>query len=83
MYHNRARMRHAKARCPAKERVLPPEVPDQQKSVVTSPLTVWPDRLFDRVREEWGDEPFERPPQGDFEVREDLSIEDWPTRKSP
>lgn len=35
------------------------------------PMTAWPDGFFDEVREGWGDEPFERPPQGDFEVRED------------
>lgn len=35
------------------------------------PMTTWPEGFFDRVREGWGDEPFERPPQGEFEVRED------------
>ena len=35
------------------------------------PMTVWPEGFFDRVREGWGDEPFERPPQGEFETRED------------
>lgn len=35
------------------------------------PLKQWPDGFFDRLREEWGDQPIERPPQGDFEVRED------------
>lgn len=35
------------------------------------PLTVWPVGFFERLREEWGDEPFERPPQGKFEIRED------------
>ena len=35
------------------------------------PMTTWPDGFFDQVREGWGDEPFERPPPGEFEVRED------------
>jgi len=35
------------------------------------PLAVWPRDFFDRIRDEWGDDPFERPPQGDLEVRED------------
>ena len=34
-------------------------------------LTVWPFGFFDRIRDEWGIEPFERPPQGELEVRED------------
>jgi hypothetical protein len=38
---------------------------------VTPPMTQWPERFFDRLREQWGDEPFERPAQGEFEVRED------------
>jgi hypothetical protein len=35
------------------------------------PMTEWPTAFFDHLREEWGDEPFERPPQGETEVRED------------
>ena len=35
------------------------------------PLAVWPLGFFDRIRDEWGVEPFERPPQGELEVRED------------
>jgi len=35
------------------------------------PMTRWPEGFFDQLREQWGDEPFERPPQGEFEVRED------------
>jgi len=31
----------------------------------------WSERFFEQLCEQWGDEPFERPPQGDFEVRED------------
>ena len=34
-------------------------------------LASWPPDFFDRIRIEWGDEPFERPPQGEPEVRED------------
>lgn len=34
------------------------------------PMTQWPDAFFSRLQEEWGEEPFQRPPQGDFEVRE-------------
>ena len=38
---------------------------------VSPPMTKWPEGFFDRLREDWGDEPFERPPQGEFEVREE------------
>lgn len=31
----------------------------------------WPPGFWDKVRADWGDEPFERPPQGEFEKRED------------
>lgn len=31
----------------------------------------WPDGFLDQIREQWGDAPFERPPQGEFEQRED------------
>ena len=37
----------------------------------TPRLTEWPAGFFDRIRQQWGDEPFERPPQGEFEIRED------------
>ncbi len=36
----------------------------------TSP-SIWPSDFWQRIREDWGNEPFERPPQGDFEKRED------------
>lgn len=36
-----------------------------------APLSAWPIGFFDRIRDEWGVEPFERPPQGKLEVRED------------
>ena len=35
------------------------------------PLASWPAGFFDRIREDWGNEPFARPPQGEFEIRED------------
>lgn len=31
----------------------------------------WPPGFWDKVRADWGDKPFERPPQGEFEKRED------------
>ncbi|MBS0266411.1 MAG: hypothetical protein JSS02_31055 [Planctomycetes bacterium] len=37
----------------------------------TAPLAEWPVGFFDQIRDAWGDEPFERPQQGELEVRED------------
>ena len=31
----------------------------------------WPVGFWQQIRADWGSEPFERPPQGDFEKRED------------
>jgi len=31
----------------------------------------WPVGFWERIRADWGNEPFERPPQGNFEKRED------------
>jgi len=31
----------------------------------------WPDGFLDQIREQWGHAPFEHPPQGEFELRED------------
>ncbi|MEN9575564.1 MAG: hypothetical protein RL514_3419 [Verrucomicrobiota bacterium] len=31
----------------------------------------WPPDFWDKVRADWGNEPFERPPQGEFEKREE------------
>ena len=31
----------------------------------------WPDGFFDQLRADWGNEPFERPPQGESEQREE------------
>ena len=36
-----------------------------------APLADWPVGFFDRIRDDWGDEPFERQQQGELEVRED------------
>ena len=35
------------------------------------PPATWAPGFFDHIREDWGDEPFERPPQGELEIRED------------
>lgn len=40
----------------------------EQKTKPAAPL---PLAFWQRLRAEWGDEPFERPPQGEFEKRED------------
>ena len=37
---------------------------------VTPPITRWLEGFLDRLREDWGAEPFERPPQGELEGRE-------------
>lgn len=34
------------------------------------PMTHWPEGYFDRLRADWGEEPFERPDQGEIEERE-------------
>ncbi len=44
---------------------------DRRRREVKAPMTQWPDGFFDRLREQWGEEPFDRPPRGEFEVRED------------
>jgi hypothetical protein len=31
----------------------------------------WPPAFWQQIREDWGTEPFERPPQGDLEKREE------------
>jgi len=51
--------------------VTPLDTPNRRRREVKAPMTQWPDGFFDRLREQWGEEPFGRPPQGEFEVRED------------
>ena len=36
----------------------------------TNGLT-WPPDFWQKIRADWGDEPFERPPQGEFESRKE------------
>lgn len=38
---------------------------------VPTTMTRWPDGFLDEIREQLGDGPLERPPQGEFEQRED------------
>jgi hypothetical protein len=48
-------------------------VPQKQAAAAgadTAPMLAWPEGFFDDIRKDWGDEPFERPPQGDYEKRE-------------
>lgn len=33
--------------------------------------SAWPAGFWEKIREDWGPEPFERPPQGKFEKREE------------
>jgi hypothetical protein len=51
--------------------VCPLAAPAQPPTRVKPPMTDWPTGFFDQLRQQWGDEPFDRPPQGEFEVRED------------
>jgi hypothetical protein len=51
--------------------VTPLGTPDRRRREAKPPMTQCPDGFFDRLREQWGEEPFERLPQGEFEVRED------------
>lgn len=51
--------------------VRPIAPPDQERHRGRPPMTQWPAEFFDQLREQWGDEAFERPPQGQTEVRED------------
>ena len=34
-------------------------------------IQTWPVGFWDQIRADWGSVPFERPPQGDFEKREE------------
>lgn len=51
--------------------VRPIAPPDPQRHPTKLPMTQWPAEFFDQLREQWGDEVFERPPQGQTEMRED------------
>lgn len=51
--------------------VTPLAAADNSQHVGHPPTTEWPTGFFDELRAQWGGEPFERPPQGEFEVRED------------
>ena len=51
--------------------VTPLGTPDRRRRDVTPPMAQWPEGFFDGLRAQWGEEPFERPSQGEFEVRED------------
>jgi len=47
--------------------IIAPTVPNTIGPV----LTRWPDGFFANLREQWGTEPFQRPPQGEFDAREE------------
>ena len=51
--------------------VMPLGAMNQRQREVKPPMTQWPDAFFDQLRQQWGEAPFQRPPQGEFEVRED------------
>ncbi len=51
--------------------VTPLGTPELRRCEVEPPMTQWPDGFFDKLREQWGEEPFQRPPQRESEVRED------------
>lgn len=51
--------------------VTPVETAPTPRGEAQPPMTWWPPDFFDRLREQWGEEPFERPPQGESEVREE------------
>jgi hypothetical protein len=50
--------------------VRPIVAPASERFSRCSPMTEWPAAFFDCLREHWGYEAFERPPQGETEVRE-------------
>jgi hypothetical protein len=51
--------------------IRPLAAPDHWRSRAKPPMTEWPAAFFDQLREEWSGEAFDRPPQGESEVRED------------
>lgn len=50
--------------------VTPLAAPASSPRSSSTPLTQWPEGYLDRLHADWGGEPFERPPQGESEVRE-------------
>ena len=50
--------------------VMPLQPPEPAYPNMVAPMSKWPEGFFERLRRDWGDEPFERPPQGEFEERE-------------
>jgi hypothetical protein len=51
--------------------IRPLVAPDHRWPGAKPPMAEWPASFFDQLREQWGDEPFERPPQGETEACED------------
>ncbi len=51
--------------------VKPLAPPDQARNHAKPPMTQWPASFFDLLRDQWGDEAFQRPTQGQTEVREE------------
>jgi hypothetical protein len=51
--------------------VRPVATLDHSHQRVKPPMTEWPAAFFGRLQQQWGNEPFDRPPQGETEVRED------------
>lgn len=51
--------------------VLPAGATPSSDNVPRPPMTHWPEGFLDDVREGWGNEPFARPAQGEFDEREE------------
>jgi hypothetical protein len=49
--------------------VRPVAVPGGERSRLGPPMTQWPPTFFDELRRQWGNEPFDRPPQGEAETQ--------------
>jgi hypothetical protein len=45
--------------------VRPLDAPKLVRARALPPMTEWPAEFFDELREDWCDEPFERPPQSE------------------
>lgn len=46
--------------------LVPSEHPQADKA-----MKGWPEGFFDQLRQQWGDQPFDRPEQGEIEMREE------------